>query len=94
MLVEAATLGMPLQILFNSEMKCLLAIVSSGCNGGRSAKHRLSGLSGVRGSGAGGMPSRWYTLLALPFPDQQIGRREFARNYHSHHRAGYFSNPI
>ncbi|KPI96743.1 hypothetical protein RR46_12773 [Papilio xuthus] len=22
------------------------------------------------------LPSRWYTLLALPFPDQQVGRRE------------------
>ncbi|XP_060535402.1 uncharacterized protein LOC132707526 isoform X2 [Cylas formicarius] len=39
------------------------------------------------------LPSRWYTLLALPFPDQQIGRREFSRSYRSH-RAGYFSNPI
>lgn len=38
------------------------------------------------------MPSRWYTLLALPFPDQQVGRREFSRAYRS--RAGYFSNPI
>nr|CAD7415734.1 unnamed protein product [Timema poppensis] len=27
------------------------------------------------------MPPRWYTLLALPFPDQQVGRREFSRNY-------------
>ncbi|XP_049819681.1 sushi, von Willebrand factor type A, EGF and pentraxin domain-containing protein 1 isoform X2 [Aethina tumida] len=43
---------------------------------------------------SGAMPSRWYTLLALPFPDQQIGRREFSRSYRSHHRAGYFSNPI
>ncbi|KAF7263969.1 hypothetical protein GWI33_000807 [Rhynchophorus ferrugineus] len=33
------------------------------------------------------MPSRWYTLLALPFPDQQVGRREFCRSYRSH-RAG------
>lgn len=38
------------------------------------------------------MPSRWYTLLALPFPDQHVGRREFTRPYRS--RAGYFSNPI
>lgn len=38
------------------------------------------------------MPSRWYTLLALPFPDQQVGRREFTSKYHS--RAGYFSNPL
>ncbi|XP_018327254.1 uncharacterized protein LOC108738356 [Agrilus planipennis] len=43
---------------------------------------------------ASAMPSRWYTLLALPFPDQQIGRRDFTRNYRSAHRAGYFSNPL
>ncbi|XP_063240825.1 sushi, von Willebrand factor type A, EGF and pentraxin domain-containing protein 1 isoform X2 [Bacillus rossius redtenbacheri] len=36
------------------------------------------------------VPPRWYTLLALPFPDQQVGRREFSRSYRN--RAGYFSN--
>lgn len=49
------------------------------------------------------MPSRWYTLLALPFPDQHLGRRDLtARRGTDHpysfglsaaHRAGYFSNP-
>ena len=49
------------------------------------------------------MPSRWYTLLALPFPDQHLGRRDLtARRGNDHpysftlsaaHRAGYFSNP-
>ncbi|CAG9781748.1 unnamed protein product [Diatraea saccharalis] len=39
------------------------------------------------------LPSRWYTLLALPFPDQQVGRREFARAHRLAHRAGHFSNP-
>jgi hypothetical protein len=49
------------------------------------------------------MPSRWYTLLALPFPDQHLGRRDLtARRAADHpysfglsaaHRAGYFSNP-
>lgn len=39
---------------------------------------------------------RWYTLLALPFPDQQIGRRDLApaRPNKRHQRAGYFSNPM
>lgn len=57
-----------------------------GSSAGESARssHRLPS--------ANAMPSRWYTLLALPFPDQQIGRREFSRNYRPH-RAGYFSNP-
>ncbi|XP_021915266.1 CUB and sushi domain-containing protein 3 isoform X3 [Zootermopsis nevadensis] len=42
------------------------------------------------------MPSRWYTLLALPFPDQQVGRREFSRGaaYRNRTTAGYFSNPL
>nr|XP_049694571.1 uncharacterized protein LOC110382350 isoform X3 [Helicoverpa armigera]XP_049694575.1 uncharacterized protein LOC110382350 isoform X3 [Helicoverpa armigera] len=40
------------------------------------------------------LPSRWYTLLALPFPDQQVGRREFARTHRHTHRAGHFSNPL
>ena len=43
------------------------------------------------------LPSRWYTVLALPFPDQRLGRRDintFGRGgpyYQS--RAGFFSNP-
>lgn len=56
----------------------------------RGARQRLA-------AGGGAMPSRWYTLLALPFPDQQVGRREFAPSYHQHRRprpAGYFSNPL
>ncbi|XP_026315210.1 CUB and sushi domain-containing protein 3 isoform X2 [Hyposmocoma kahamanoa] len=40
------------------------------------------------------LPSRWYTLLALPFPDQQVGRREIARAHRHAHRAGHFSNPL
>ncbi|XP_053624020.1 CUB and sushi domain-containing protein 3 isoform X2 [Plodia interpunctella] len=40
------------------------------------------------------LPSRWYTLLALPFPDQQVGRREFVRAHRHTHRAGHFSNPL
>lgn len=42
------------------------------------------------------MPSRWYTVLALPFPDQKLGRRDintFGRDIYSS-RAGYFSNPL
>lgn len=41
------------------------------------------------------MPSRWYTVLALPFPDQKLGRRDintFGRGVYSS-RAGFFSNP-
>lgn len=41
------------------------------------------------------MPSRWYTVLALPFPDQKLGRRDintFGRGAYSS-RAGFFSNP-
>lgn len=45
------------------------------------------------------MPSRWYTVLALPFPDQRLGRRDihssttFGRTGFYPSRAGYFSNP-
>lgn len=42
------------------------------------------------------MPSRWYTVLALPFPDQKLGRRDintFGRGVYSS-RAGFFSNPL
>lgn len=42
------------------------------------------------------MPSRWYTVLALPFPDQRLGRRDinsFGRAGFYPSRAGYFSNP-
>lgn len=42
------------------------------------------------------MPSRWYTVLALPFPDQKLGRRDintFGRGAYSS-RAGFFSNPL
>ena len=41
-------------------------------------------------------PSRWYTLLALPFDDQKLGRRDintFGRGAYSS-RAGFFSNPL
>ncbi|KAG8325365.1 C-type lectin (CTL) or carbohydrate-recognition domain (CRD) [Homalodisca vitripennis] len=64
----------------------LSTLMGVGCVGssGRDSKHKLPP--------ARAMPSRWYTLLALPFPDQQVGRREFSRAYRS--RAGYFSNPI
>ena len=60
----------------------------------RSAGQSSGNRGGCRLPSADALPSRWYTLLALPFPDQQIGRREFTRSYRSHHRAGYFSNPI
>lgn len=42
------------------------------------------------------MPSRWYTVLALPFPDQKLGRRDintFGRDFYGS-RAGFFSNPL
>lgn len=42
------------------------------------------------------MASRWYTVLALPFPDQKLGRRDintFGRGVYSS-RAGFFSNPL
>lgn len=42
------------------------------------------------------VPSRWYTVLALPFPDQKLGRRDintFGRGVYSS-RAGFFSNPL
>jgi hypothetical protein len=42
------------------------------------------------------LPSRWYTVLALPFPDQKLGRRDistFGRNGYYQSRAGFFSNP-
>lgn len=41
-------------------------------------------------------PSRWYTVLALPFDDQKLGRRDintFGRGAYSS-RAGFFSNPL
>lgn len=42
------------------------------------------------------MPSRWYTVLALPFPEIPIGRRDistFGRGVYTS-RAGFFSNPL
>lgn len=42
------------------------------------------------------LPSRWYTVLALPFPDQRLGRRDistFGRGVYTS-RAGFFSNPL
>lgn len=42
------------------------------------------------------VPSRWYTVLALPFPDQKLGRRDintFGRGVYTS-RAGFFSNPL
>lgn len=42
------------------------------------------------------MPSRWYTVLALPFPDQRLGRRDINTfgqgGIYTSSRAGYFSN--
>ena len=48
------------------------------------------------------MPSRWYTVLALPFPDQRIGRRDIISTYGrrggsgisltSNHQADFFSS--
>lgn len=40
--------------------------------------------------------SRWYTVLALPFPDQKLARRDistFGRYGFYQSRAGYFSEP-
>lgn len=42
------------------------------------------------------LPSRWYTVLALPFPDQKLARRDistFGRHGFYQSRAGYFSEP-
>lgn len=48
------------------------------------------------GSTADRMPSRWYTVLALPFPDQRLGRRDINTfgqgGIYTSSRAGYFSN--
>lgn len=85
-----------------------VAVSGSGSGGRR--RRGLGGVGALRGGGSGGlgrgdtgMPSRWYTLLALPFPDQHLGRRDLtARRGSDHpysfslsaaHRAGYFSNP-
>lgn len=41
------------------------------------------------------LPSRWYTVLALPFPDQRLGRRDintFGQGGIYKSRAGYFSS--
>ena len=85
--------------------------VVSGSGSVRGSRRRgLGGVGALGGGGSGGlgraepgMPSRWYTLLALPFPDQHLGRRDLtARRGSDHpysfslsaaHRAGYFSNP-
>jgi len=54
------------------------------------------GYGSVGSSSAGGLvhaPSMWYSVLALPFDDQKLGRREFSsygRGYRA--RAGLFSN--
>lgn len=40
------------------------------------------------------LPSRWYTVLTLPFPDQKLARRDistFGRHGFYQSRAGYFS---
>lgn len=40
------------------------------------------------------LPSRWYTVLALPFPDQKLARRDistFGRYGFYQSRAGFFS---
>jgi hypothetical protein len=42
------------------------------------------------------LPSRWYTVLALPFPDQKLARRDistFGRHGFYQSRAGFFSEP-
>lgn len=50
----------------------------------------------AHGSTADRMPSRWYTVLALPFPDQRLGRRDINTfgqgGIYTSSRAGYFSN--
>lgn len=90
-------------------MFALTLVSGSGSVRGR-RRRGLGGVGALRGGGSGafgrgeaGMPSRWYTLLALPFPDQHLGRRDLmARRGSDHpysftisaaHRAGYFSNP-
>ncbi|XP_076388618.1 uncharacterized protein LOC100880537 isoform X2 [Megachile rotundata] len=89
----------------------VVILIRSGSGSVRGRRRRgLGGVGALRGGGSGGlgrgetgMPSRWYTLLALPFPDQHLGRRDLtARRGTDHpysfglsaaHRAGYFSNP-
>nr|XP_012232522.1 PREDICTED: uncharacterized protein LOC105678072 isoform X2 [Linepithema humile] len=89
----------------------VVILIRSGSGSVRGRRRRgLGGVGALRGGGSGGlgrgdtgMPSRWYTLLALPFPDQHLGRRDLtARRGSDHpysfslsaaHRAGYFSNP-
>ncbi|EGI62156.1 Sushi, von Willebrand factor type A, EGF and pentraxin domain-containing protein 1 [Acromyrmex echinatior] len=96
-------------ILIRSPFVYCGGVSGSGSVRGR-RRRGLGGVGALRGGGSGGlgrgdtgMPSRWYTLLALPFPDQHLGRRDLtARRGNDHpysftlsaaHRAGYFSNP-
>lgn len=48
------------------------------------------------GSHADRTANRWYTVLALPFPDQRLGRRDINTfgqgGIYTSSRAGYFSN--
>ncbi|KAL7307253.1 hypothetical protein TKK_0000450 [Trichogramma kaykai] len=87
------------------------ASVGGGASGGvlnsNSAAAAAAAMAASRhcaNDGGEAVPSRWYTLLALPFPDQHLGRRDLtsARRPNDHpysfgltaaQRAGYFSNP-
>ena len=55
-----------------------------------------NGKKSIHGSTADRIPSRWYTVLALPFPDQRLGRRDINTfgqgGIYTSSRAGYFSN--
>lgn len=101
--------------LTNSELCGSLNTMWINSGNGSVGGRRRGGLAGVgafrggssgglgRGGGDTGMPSRWYTLLALPFPDQHLGRRDLTARRSGDHpysfsltaaqRAGYFSNP-
>lgn len=64
-------------------------------SGGGTAQRKRNPL-GLGSSTADRMPSRWYTVLALPFPDQRLGRRDINTfgqgSINNATRAGYFSN--
>lgn len=107
--IDRRKLGNDQEITINTEPICVAVASGSGSVRGR-RRRGLGGVGALRGGGSGGlgrgdtgMPSRWYTLLALPFPDQHLGRRDLtARRGTDHpysfglsaaHRAGYFSNP-
>ncbi|KYN41919.1 Sushi, von Willebrand factor type A, EGF and pentraxin domain-containing protein 1 [Trachymyrmex septentrionalis] len=78
-------------ILIRSPFVYCGGVSGSGSVRGR-RRRGLGGVGALRGGGSGGlgrgdtgMPSRWYTLLALPFPDQHLGRRDLtARRGNDH----------